>query len=356
MAKSTFRRVAKADPANMALFLNFFIAGWTFIIGSVFFWPGLPNIHLCETIGAALFTIGSLMYMFGAISDFRHIKKELREGVHAVGAGERTPRWASKNPLENREKTDDADESVELATISANDENPSTRSRGLTFSSFNDDAPPMLSDDVGHLTKVSRENLKTLSIGERHIVLYKRFIIKCQKLNGLIYAVGGFIFAIGSILFFPQMDFIPQRVFHGCWCFISGTCVYLTGAYLGVITAKELAITAKVRRILPPEITKTRHMWWWSDEDITIVSCYGYIVGALCFLVGTGFFFPGMSHESYMFGAFMFIVGSIFFTGGAAMDYLRFERTLLMDLHQSESIAANDEDDLQMPDEEHAGM
>ena len=43
MAKSTFRRVAKADPANMALFLNFFIAGWTFIIGSVFFWPGLPN-------------------------------------------------------------------------------------------------------------------------------------------------------------------------------------------------------------------------------------------------------------------------------------------------------------------------
>ena len=142
----------------------------------------------------------------------------------------------------------------------------------------------------------------------------------------------------------------------GCWCFISGTCVYLTGAYLGVITAKELAITAKVRRILPPEITKTRHMWWWSDEDITIVSCYGYIVGALCFLVGTGFFFPGMSHESYMFGAFMFIVGSIFFTAGAAMDYLRFERTLLMDLHQSESIAANDEDDLQMPDEEHAGM
>ena len=44
-------------------------------------------VHLCETIGAALFTIGSLMYMFGAISDFRHIKKELREGVHAVGAG-----------------------------------------------------------------------------------------------------------------------------------------------------------------------------------------------------------------------------------------------------------------------------
>lgn len=63
--------------------------------------------------------------------------------------------------------------------------------------------------------QVSREEIQSLGSGERHTLLYKRFIVKCQKLNGLIYSVGGFIFALGSLLFFPQMTMVPQRLFHG---------------------------------------------------------------------------------------------------------------------------------------------
>ena len=45
--------------------------------------------------------------------------------------------------------------------------------------------------------------------------LFKRFIIKCQRLNALIYTFGAFIFVVGSVFFMPQMEGC-QITIKGC--------------------------------------------------------------------------------------------------------------------------------------------
>ncbi len=44
----------------------------------------------------------------------------------------------------------------------------------------------------------SDEELRQMDPGERHTILYKRFIIKCQRLNAMIFAFGGVIFTLGQ--------------------------------------------------------------------------------------------------------------------------------------------------------------
>lgn len=109
--------------------------------------------------------------------------------------------------------------------------------------------------------------------GERHTILYKRFIIKCQRLNALIYTFGAFIFVVGSVFFMPQMEgIIPNKGIHGCWLFIAGSAVYMCGAYLGVKTARELTITATKHTYKFEESERRcRHLWWLTDEQASFL-------------------------------------------------------------------------------------
>ena len=80
---------ADVDPGAFVIGINFVVAGLFFLIGSFLFWPDMPEGtgEDCETAGAVLFVIGSLMYMGGAAVDFVLIGQELRSEAekHADG-------------------------------------------------------------------------------------------------------------------------------------------------------------------------------------------------------------------------------------------------------------------------------
>lgn len=324
MAKSTFRRLATTDPGAFTLSATFVIAGFFFLVGSILFWPGLPYPEVCETGGAWLFIIGSFMYFMGAAIDYVLIGKELAHGKHSLPDNMRTPRTSSPGAM------------VELSDLSRQE--PGTPTFRLRYSNVgpNQDAPPEVMMDVplgdeetetAH--EASDEELRQMAEGERHTILYRRFIVKCQKLNALIYAFGAFIFILGSIFFLPQAEgYVPNKGIHGCWLFLSGSAVYVTGAYLGVKTAQELKITNPPHEYsIPAGTARTRHMWWLTDEQITMASCWMYIAGAVLFVIGTAAFFPSEGETSWRVGSFFFVIGSVMFTAGAVLDYLRLERS-----------------------------
>lgn len=99
MGKSTFRRLADVDPGAFVIGMNFIIAGLFFLIGSFLFWPEMPEgtEHDCETAGALLFVIGSIMYMGGAGVDYVLIGQELKHEAEKHSAGVTEP----KPPLQN---------------------------------------------------------------------------------------------------------------------------------------------------------------------------------------------------------------------------------------------------------------
>ena len=72
------------------------------------------------------------------------------------------------------------------------------------------------------------------------------------------------------------------------------------------------------------------HLYWWSDEQINVISCDLLIVGTALFLVGTVLFFPGfpasVQPNLTKVASFMFIAGSVFFVTSALVDYLRLRR------------------------------
>ena len=115
--------------------------------------------------------------------------------------------------------------------------------------------------------KVDRPQL--LNSSARYEFLYKAQMLRTQRANALIYAVGGMFFIGGSTLFFPAME---EIIMHGGWLYITGCMLTLLGAVLAALTASELRKTA-------PSFTygsSLLQLPCWSDEEATMSSCLRY--------------------------------------------------------------------------------
>eukprot|EP00658_Telonema_sp_P-2_P010593 TRINITY_DN13997_c0_g1_i3.p1 TRINITY_DN13997_c0_g1~~TRINITY_DN13997_c0_g1_i3.p1 ORF type:complete len:476 (-),score=117.76 TRINITY_DN13997_c0_g1_i3:561-1988(-) len=203
----------------------------------------------------------------------------------------------------------------------------SLRARGTLLS-----ASQARNTDAPQLVKVKNDEERDEQ--QLRALLYQRFIVKCQKLQTLIFLCGGVLFVLGSIFFLPQVNdwFSTEaiRLTHGCWLYLAGSFVFMIGAYLGKRVGVELVLTGKPLRYNFRRGKHLHHIYWWSDEQVNVVSCHLLMVGTLCFVLGTVFFFPGWpqgaAHAVEHMAALFFIIGSIFFAGSAVVDYLRLWR------------------------------
>lgn len=353
MAKATFRRLVKSDPGVFILSMNFVLAGIFFVIGSILFWPGLvpEAAEECETAGALLFLVGSAMYSGGAGLDYVRMGQELLFEEPEITDTSAMPDTPGSGSGSQRSSLGAAE--VEMADFNSDPTADSPRSPRrphatrlvldqhtemvLEYSSDNLDAPPEIEvrergeGSVVTMTHhaASNEELSQMSPGERYTILYKRFIIKSQRLNALIYACAAFIFVVGSCFFLPQASLVVEnKNIHGCWLFIAGSALSMCGAFLGAKTAEELAITSQPRQfVFSPHDKRCRHMWSHSDEQITIKSCTSYMYGCMLFIVGTAFFYPSLNETCWKIGTVLFVIGSVCFLIGACMDYCLLERT-----------------------------
>jgi len=326
MAKATFRRLAVKDPTVFILSLNFVVAGLFFVIGSVLFWPGLDKMagteedEVCLTMGATLFIIGSAMYVWGAGIDYVKMGRELANEAHEAGDMlPETPR--SSQPM------------MELETMNPRLSEVSTEDF-MVYESNNQDAEPVIErrkrdGSVTECHEATTEELRQMNPGERNTILYKRFIVKCQRLNCLMYCSAAVVFVLGSFFFLPQAHkYVPNKNIHGCWLFMVGSAVSMCGAYIGAQTAQELGITApKANFPFAEHEKRARHMWWLTDEEVTYRSCWSYMCGCISFIFGTAFFFPSETEDCFKAGTILFVIGSLLFLLGATMDYMCLERS-----------------------------
>jgi len=212
------------------------------------------------------------------------------------------------------------------ALMGGEEENPwAARRHGLdALHSLNLDAPVELGD---------------MNSDESHrALLYSRFIMKCQRLQTFTFAVGGVIFTLGSIFFFPQLGNMnggavggpTVRLIHGCWLYLSGSVVFLFGAWLGKNVGQELALSGQPLKYNFARGKHRHHLYWWSDEQINVVSCDILIAGTILFVFGTILFFPeyptSLSPLIDYVACSMFLLGSACFVASAVVDYLRLHR------------------------------
>lgn len=338
MAKATFRRLAKKDPVVFILSLNFVIAGLFFVIGSVLFWPGIDDEGYAETMGAALFLIGSAMYMVGAMLDHNRMSQELSQPETVAAANAFASLDSETSTGRVRQES-----FIEMTPMHGDEPAGFDRTFMLTYDSENVDAEPEIEifeknasgeDILVSVHKASVEELRRMTPGDRNTILYKRFIVKCQQLNSLLYSFGGLIFVVGSVMFFPQVEgLVPNKIIHGLWLFIAGSAVSMTGAYVGDKTAQELAITAPLEEVQNREEQfqehekRLRHMWWLTDEELTMRSCRCYVVGSISFIVGSAWFFPAQGEFYWKLATVVFTFGSFMYFVGATMDYMCLERS-----------------------------
>lgn len=163
-------------------------------------------------------------------------------------------------------------------------------------------------------------------------LLYNRFILKCQKLQTVTFATGGVIFTLGSVFFFPQMGSLHgQRLVHGCWLYLSGSLVFLFGAWLGKNVGQELLLTGQPLKYNFARGKHRHHLYWMSDEQINVLSCDILIWGTVLFVLGTVLFFPGFPESITPYfeyvACILFLAGSCCFVGSAVVDYLRLHRS-----------------------------
>lgn len=66
----------------------------------------------------------------------------------------------------------------------------------------------------------------------------------------------------------------------------------------------------------------------YSDQSITAIGCWSYVVGTVIFLLGAGFFFPGLNDTLGDIGTALFVIGSIFFLIGGVFDVILINRRI----------------------------
>ena len=113
--------------------------------------------------------------------------------------------------------------------------------------------------------------------------LYKAQMLRTQRANAMLYALGGACFVAGSFLFYPAAK---QETTHGAWLYLMGCVLSFLGAFLAASTAHELKKTSEPWVVKAPE-GQWYFMWFWSDEDAQIASCALYMLGDLVFIVGS---------------------------------------------------------------------
>eukprot|EP00656_Telonema_subtile_P000731 TRINITY_DN10354_c0_g1_i6.p1 TRINITY_DN10354_c0_g1~~TRINITY_DN10354_c0_g1_i6.p1 ORF type:complete len:308 (+),score=90.03 TRINITY_DN10354_c0_g1_i6:576-1499(+) len=230
------------------------------------------------------------------------------------------------------------------ARMVAEDEEESTREERMRrrMHAENKDAPVLLGSapDEEEQDEDEEEDDDGGEDIKLRAMLYQRFLIKCQQLQTLIFLVGGAIFTVGSVLFLPQADDWfnykgqPEqeaiRLTHGCWLFLSGSVVFMIGAYLGKKIGFELMLTGKPLRYNFWRGKHYHHLYWWSDERVNLISCNILMIGTGMYVFGTLGFFPGWPDTSEILGytaCTLFILGSVCFVLSAVLDYLRLRRT-----------------------------
>lgn len=74
-------------------------------------------------------------------------------------------------------------------------------------------------------------------------------MLQQQRLNAILYAVGGTFFVAGSVCFFPVLR---QETTHGAWLYLTGCVLMFLGAFLGMFSAFELRKTAGTATLAAP--------------------------------------------------------------------------------------------------------
>lgn len=122
-----------------------------------------------------------------------------------------------------------------------------------------------------------------------------------ERINAVLYEVGGVLFLVGSLFFFPLLEHWKDI---GAWLFFVGSLVYL---------AVLLHDLSEIQNFWPKKRLSPSRM-------LEVVAIWSYIVGTLLFTVGSLFFLSWWDWVSA--GAWCFIVGSALFVAGACVNVL----------------------------------
>lgn len=120
-----------------------------------------------------------------------------------------------------------------------------------------------------------------------------------EKINVLVYEIGGIIFIAGSVLFLPKYG---DYEVDGAWLFIVGSILYLIVTFHDGI-----------------ELFFNKEAAWALFVDS--MAALTYVLGSTAFIIGSAFFLPTV--DKTVAGAWCFIWGSVLFTLGAIMNALQ---------------------------------
>ena len=124
-----------------------------------------------------------------------------------------------------------------------------------------------------------------------------------EKINAILYNVGGVSFVVGSIFFFPVLGDYEDL---GAWTFFAGSVLYF------VVTGHDMA---EVIRHWKSRASRD------SVDIFEAVAAVTYVMGTLAFLLGSVFFLSAVG--LFVAGAWLFIIGSALFALGACVNVLQ---------------------------------
>jgi hypothetical protein len=124
-----------------------------------------------------------------------------------------------------------------------------------------------------------------------------------EKINAILYNVGGVSFVVGSIFFFPVFGDYEDV---GAWTFFAGSVLYF------IVTGHDMAEVIRHRKSHPLRE---------SGDVFEAIASVTYFIGTLAFLVGSVLFLSSVG--LFVAGAWLFIFGSALFTLGACVNVLQ---------------------------------
>ncbi|WP_158583414.1 YrhK family protein [Salinisphaera sp. Q1T1-3] len=124
-----------------------------------------------------------------------------------------------------------------------------------------------------------------------------------ETINAYCYKLGGLLFVVGSLFFFPALS---AYISIGDWLFFIGSVLYL------LVTGHDLL---EVHKYWAHHRTHT------FADTIERIAAWSYVLGTVCFLVGSLCFLPEL--DAIPLGSWCFIVGSGLFIVGGFVNILQ---------------------------------